>query len=850
MQPSYRRSNGRSAKGQTVPVDGLKSELMGRPSAAAGDVSRLVFVKVGSELARRISRNLSTLHHIELVGDAAKFLTEPRPHLESVDAILLGADVDDPVAIAQRIHAIEKRVPIIILSGAARCALLRQDLMFSPFVGHEIIVWPTTDLDSVTDVLADAAERRRQRQRYQEAAMANAHVQLEVLPLLRPETAEYVGGLFDYEPIGILAVTPDGKIITINRQARQLLDVSEQDARGTPLLRLFPKDKRNRLQSLLTLAIETNSRLSPELFEFPATDGKFSFIEVTAAAFSNPAGKSGTMLVLQEVTLRVQSEKQRTEAVVELRLIANALRTMHAIGTGSKGSLSAKIQDFLQLGCEQFGLPIGILSRVEGNSIRVLESVSKNPEFARGEVLELERSYWAATVQSVEPIAFDLAGKTGWRERSTCLACGLEAFLGMRIIVDGSVFGTLSFMSSTPHRAPFSVADREILKLMSRWIAGELERERAEAHMRKLSSAVEQTADSVIITNCTGSVEYVNPSFELLTGYSRAEVVGTTAHFLPGDEKLQSELWEAVRNGANFRFLHSGHTKTDKLYHSQMTISPLKDMNGETTHLIATGQDVTALIEAKERDRKREIELIHVARLSTLGGMVTGLAHELNQPLCAIMTYAQTCLRKLQESAQPEDLRHGLSQIVLQAVRADEIFSRIRNFSRKSRMKRTRANIREIVETSISFVQTELDHNHVQLDLSFPKKTQLVFADAIQIQQVLLNLVRNSLDALSAGEKSRKKKKISIKVSSEGRDFTRLSISDTGHGCPAEELHRLFEPFFTTKDAGLGVGLSISQGIVEGHGGKLWLASTSPKGSTFCLTLPNWNNIQDETGDS
>jgi C4-dicarboxylate-specific signal transduction histidine kinase len=280
-----------------------------------------------------------------------------------------------------------------------------------------------------------------------------------------------------------------------------------------------------------------------------------------------------------------------------------------------------------------------------------------------------------------------------------------------------------------------------------------------------------------------------------------------------------------------------------------MTISPLKDDNGATTHLIATGQDVTALIEAKEHDRKRQAELTHVARLSTLGGMVSGLAHELNQPLCAIMTYAQTCLRKMRAGeARLEDLQHGLSQIVRQAERADEIFVRIRNFSRKSQIRRQRANIREIVETSIGFIQTELNHSHVKLELSFPKKTRLVFADAIQIQQVLLNLVRNSLDALAANENGRKK--ISIKVTAEDRNFTKLSISDTGHGCPAQELHRLFEPFYTTKDAGLGVGLSISQAIVEGHGGKLWLASSSPKGSTFCLTLHNWNKAQDAAGAS
>ena len=358
-----------------MSIGDLKSEPSAdRFATAAGDVSHLVFVKVGRDIALHISKNLSTLHRIEFVADSARFLAGSRAKLETVDAVLLGADVDDPVKTAQRVHSVDKRVPIIILSSVARCALLRQDLMFSPFVGHEIIVWPTTDIDGVADVLADAAQRRRQRQRYQEAAMANAHVQLEVLPLLRPETAEYVGGLFDHEPIGVLAVTPEGRTLTINRQARQLLRVHDQDGPGTSLSKLFPKDERSRLENLIALAINTNGRLSPELFEFPAAKDKLSFIEVTAAAFSNQAGKRGTMLVLQEVTLRVQSERQRTEAVVELRLIANALRTLHAISTEGSADLSDKIRDFLNLGREQFGLPIGMLCQIDGNKLKVLES--------------------------------------------------------------------------------------------------------------------------------------------------------------------------------------------------------------------------------------------------------------------------------------------------------------------------------------------------------------------------------------------------------------------------------------------------------------------------------------------
>jgi signal transduction histidine kinase len=138
----------------------------------------------------------------------------------------------------------------------------------------------------------------------------------------------------------------------------------------------------------------------------------------------------------------------------------------------------------------------------------------------------------------------------------------------------------------------------------------------------------------------------------------------------------------------------------------------------------------------------------------------------------------------------------------------------------------------------LSFIQTELRHNQVKLDLRVPKKARLVYVDTVQIQQVLLNLLRNSMDALSSIPEG--KRTISIKVSANGRHYTKIAVSDTGIGCPPQELNRLFEPFFTTKESGLGVGLSISQSIVEAHGGKLWLESTSNRGASFCMTIPNW----------
>lgn len=809
-------------------------------ASVRSDACRLLFVHIDQKLAFYLANNLTRLHHIKSIANVSECLNELRAGVECVDVVLLGTATEDPLAAAQSIHILDKRLPIIILRMETDCARLRHDLIFCPFLGHEVLVWPASDLDGLAAVLADAAERRQQRLRYQETTLANAHVQLEVLPLLQPNTAELIEGLFDHQPVGVLATDKNGIVQRLNRQSTEILGIAPKQGVGRPLPELFPKSERKRIASLLKLALGTEGRLPPEIFEIVIDGGKRHFIEVTISTFSSRTGiRGGAMVVIQEVTLRVQAERKRTEAVVEIQLIANALRAFHAINTNAALSFAQKIREVLLLGCDQFGLPMGIISRIEGNSLIILESVSDVPKFSPGKRLQLDKTYCATTIDSPEPIAFEYGGKTEWRAHSTYQECRLEAYIGARIVINGRSFGTLCFMSPAPRKRPFTSAERETLKLMTQWIANELKREYAEAHMKKLSSAIEQTADAVTITDFLGRIEYVNTAFEELTGYYRDDVIGKPATFLTVDGKLRADLWEAVGKRANLQFLHTDRTKAGRVFHQEMTISPLKDLAGNISHFIATGRDVTALIEAKATDRKRQAELVHVARLSTLGGMVSGIAHELNQPLCAIMTYAQTCLRKLDpDDPRENDLKHGLLQIVRQAQRADETFTRIRNFSRKREMKRQRTNVREMIDNCLSFVQTELHHNSIKHQLKIAGKNRLVYVDAIQIQQVMINLIRNSIDALSGVDEARRE--ISIAVKSHAPNMTKICVTDNGCGCHQDQVERLFEPFFTTKAAGLGVGLSISQGIVEAHGGKLWLDATSENGSTFCMTIPNW----------
>jgi len=303
------------------------------------------------------------------------------------------------------------------------------------------------------------------------------------------------------------------------------------------------------------------------------------------------------------------------------------------------------------------------------------------------------------------------------------------------------------------------------------------------------------------------------------------------------DEMFYQDLWRVVEKGGVYRGVLVNRKKDGSIFHEQKTISPLKDVQGRITHFISTGHDISDRVKAEELDRQHKAELAHVGRLSVLGEMTSGLAHELNQPLCAITTYAQTCLRIIQSgNCKPDDVRYGLEQVVKQAELGGAIFRRLRNFARKGDLRQQRIDLREVILEAASFVRADVQQNQVQLHLDIPRQLPAVMADPIQIEQVLLNLVRNSMDALSDTDEGRRQ--ITIKAVRHERHSVKVCISDNGCGCPQEVADRLFEPFFTTKATGLGIGLGISQSIIDAHGGHLWLEEGAVQGATFCFVLP------------
>ena len=805
----------------------------------SSQVGILHMLGVSEAISDLMRKELSPELTLKNVEDAEILYSRFEEGRQPADTVLLGMDIEEPVRIAQRIFTYDKNIPIFILSIPSRCVQLKRTLMFSPLLSNEVTPWSTSEIDELPSAIRIAVGRRQKRMHHLNT-ISRAHIRMEKLPLLQPEATHYLDQLLDHAPIGVLTIDIGGSILTINHQAISILDVSERHALGRPLEELFPERERKTLQVLLQHAVDTLTRQEPKIFELDSDVKGTCFVEITLAPLAYRTGQRGAMIIMQEVTTRVSAERERQRAEEDLRFHATVLRSFHEISSNLELSLKQKLQLLLKLGSEQFGLPIAILSRIDGQSFYIQDSVSDNPDFSAGVIKRLDQTYCSATIFSNEPLAFEHASISRWREPPNYLENKIEAYIGVRVMIEGDLYGTLCFASSEPRKLPFRSADLEILKLMSQWVGNELQREFTGAYMRKLSGALEQTADTVIITDHTRSIEYVNPAFEKLTGYSREEVLGHKTYLLLSsgahDEEFYKDIWESISTGLVYRGVLINRKKDGTVYHEQKTITPLKDEQGNITHFISTGHDISDLVRAEEQDRLHKAELAHVARLSILGEMTSGLAHELNQPLCAITTYAQTCLRIVHsDEYNLDDVSYGLEQVVRQAELGGEIFRRLRNFARKDEKEQRPICLRDVIYEVGSFVRAECQQNQIQLILEVSDQLPHVMADPIQIEQVLINLVRNSMDAVS--EVIAERRMIMIKAGAYQRNFVRVCVSDSGPGCPPEVAERLFEPFFTTKKNGLGIGLGISQSIIVAHGGKLWLELNSVNGATFCFTL-------------
>lgn len=357
----------------------------------------------------------------------------------------------------------------------------------------------------------------------------------------------------------------------------------------------------------------------------------------------------------------------------------------------------------------------------------------------------------------------------------------------------------------------------------------------------QLQALLHAAPDAIITIDDRGRMLSMNPATEELFGYRRSEMTGRNVSMLmpsPDSERHDDYLRHYLETG-EARIIGIGREitarrKNGDTFPARLSVSEF-EANG-SRYFTGMLHDITARIEAEEKQRAMFAEHTHASRVVALGEMASSIAHEINQPLTAIVSYADASRRLIESgSHDTETLSHALGRISEQGQRAGAIIRRLREFVRKKEPRRNAVDINELINAAVALTAHDAERHGISLEFELDPRPLATMADRLQVEQVVLNLVRNSIEAIyDAGKRSGW-----IRIASRAADsHIEVSVSDNGIGIRPTERENIFEPFHTTKEKGTGLGLSISRSIVEAHGGSLSLAPNPDNGATFTMTLP------------
>jgi signal transduction histidine kinase len=344
--------------------------------------------------------------------------------------------------------------------------------------------------------------------------------------------------------------------------------------------------------------------------------------------------------------------------------------------------------------------------------------------------------------------------------------------------------------------------------------------------------------DALLIIGTDYRYKRVNPVHARNWGRPAEGMVGMHVAELLGVEFFEQKLRPFLDRcfaGESVRFEDwfdnaLGHRFLDVSY------SPLRFGPERVQAALVIGRDLTEYALASEALRQAQSDLAHASRMTTMGELTASLAHEVNQPITAAVNGASTCVRWLtREDPDLGEAREAALGVIRNAKRAADIINRIRSISKKGESKQQLADVNELIREIVALLRSETNRYSISVRTALDADLPKVMVDSVQIQQVMMNLIMNSIDAMKDVDQERE---LAIRSRRTEDQQLIISVRDSGVGLPQQQTDRIFDPFFTTKPHGIGMGLRISRSIVESHGGHLWAADNSPRGASFTFTLP------------
>ena len=355
----------------------------------------------------------------------------------------------------------------------------------------------------------------------------------------------------------------------------------------------------------------------------------------------------------------------------------------------------------------------------------------------------------------------------------------------------------------------------------------------------KFRALIENALDIITVLDKNGSITFQSPAAEESLGLQPDDMVGTSFfdHVHREDAIRVKDaffhLMEVAGSTASFQ-LRCRHA--DGSWRMMEIIARNLLHDPAVGGVVINSRDISARQEAEDKANRLHTELTHMARLSTMGEMAAGFAHELNQPLTAIHSYIKGCQRRLQAGARDHDaILEAMELAAAQVLRAGEILRRIHWFIRRAEPELAPMNINDVIIEAVDLVQSEANQSGVAIRIKLAPDLPLAKGDSIQIQQAVINLARNAIEAMAHSQ--RRTRRLTIRTSLPQSDEIEIEIADTGTGIPADLHDRLFDPFTTTKSHGLGMGLAICRSIIDRHGGHIWTEANGKRGTRVLFVL-------------
>jgi PAS domain S-box-containing protein len=375
---------------------------------------------------------------------------------------------------------------------------------------------------------------------------------------------------------------------------------------------------------------------------------------------------------------------------------------------------------------------------------------------------------------------------------------------------------------------------------------------------QRLAATLKSVGDGLITTDAEGIINFLNPMAEALTGWPRDEAVGKElAEVFRVKDEIDSKSLDIppAKPLPEFSAASPKIQGTVLLARDGRSIpvesnaAPILDRQGKGSGTVVVFRDITERKRAQKRELRHQAELAHAARLSSIGEMASGMAHELNQPLSAISTLLGGCLRIIESGRdRPEELLDAMREAQRQTERAGKTIGSIKRFARRQSVRRSTVDMNALIREAIQLIEPERRNQHVRVDMRLGAGLPVIQADSIQIEQVILNITQNAFEAMEGTE--RKARELAIRTQLNGEGFIEVTLSNTGRSLPADLKDKVFDSFYTTKPQGLGIGLSLSRSIIEAHGGRIWAVPESGRGVTFKFTIPTSQKGRKDEGSN